>query len=407
MWLVNDTYKRRMSEAQSAGRVPTAEQQATHRAAVAAKLEASGKPENYVVAGNVARINVHGVLTAQPDLWAWFLDLPNTTYSDIATSVSLAENDPSVTEIVYDIESGGGTVDGLVDALATIDAGKKPARVESGLAASAGYWIASRAAAGSGKIIAKHELAEFGSIGVAVRMLKREDVFDIASTNAPNKRPDPSTEEGQAVIRGELDAVHDLFVKDVAEARGVDVEKVNSDFGQGGVFLAKEAKRRGMIDGVKSRPKAHRLTGGNPAASNNKADGEIAGADNRGKKMDINQLKSQHPDLYAAVRQEGFDAGVKQERIRVDAHLTLGEASGEMAYAINCTRDGSDVTAVVNAKHFAAVMKGREISAREEDDKSVKAATGDASAVDASEGDALGAQVVAIMRAKRAGGEAA
>lgn len=409
MWLVDQKYEQLFRDANAAGIVFSVEDKAQHKVA-ASQMRATSSPAGYRVEDGVAHIHVNGLLTKEPDIVAWFFDLPNTTYPDIAKAVATAEADSSVSRILYHFDSGGGSVDGLTIARDAIDGGVKPADAVASYSASASYWLMSRV---RGSITAEHSLAEFGSIGVAVQIFKSDRVYSITSTNAPNKRPDPATEEGKAAIRDVLDAIHDQFVADIADGRSraldrpITVETVNNTFGRGGTMLAEQAMRAGMIDAVKSRPKAQRLTGGNPAASNNKADGEIAGADNRGKKMDINQLKSQHPDLYAAVRQEGFDAGVKQERIRVDAHLTLGEASGEMAYAINCTRDGSDVTAVVNAKHFAAVMKGREISAREEDDKSVKAATGDASAVDASEDDALGAQVVAIMKAKRAGGEAA
>jgi ClpP class serine protease len=199
----------------------TAEQQAKFddfkRNAVARRERAreDGSPLALTVVGDQARVSVHGILTEAPDVYAWLFGEPNTLYSDIADAIIAAERNPSVRHVTFDIESGGGTVAGLRTATKAIAVMQKSRSVLSSFAASAAYWIASQI----GRIEAKHDLAEFGSIGVAVRSVKHPIVHDIASTNAPNKRPDPSTEEGKAAIRRELDAIHAVFVGDVAAGR--------------------------------------------------------------------------------------------------------------------------------------------------------------------------------------------
>lgn len=211
-----------------------------------------GTPLALTVAGDQARVSVRGMLTEVPDLWAWILGEPNTLYSDIAEAIAHAERDPKIRQVTFDIESGGGTVAGLRTATSAIRAMKKSRSVTSSFAASAAYWIAAEV----GRIEAKHDLSEFGSIGVAVRQVKLPVVHDIANTNAPNKRPDPTTEEGKAAIRRELDAIHQVFATDVAAGRSralgsvVTVEQVNAQFGQGGMLLAGEALRRKLIDGI-------------------------------------------------------------------------------------------------------------------------------------------------------------
>ncbi len=87
-----------------------------------------------------------------------------------------------------------------------------------------------------------------------------------------------------------------------------------------------------------------------PSTNSNKGD-EI---------MKISELQAQHPELYAQV----VGLGVNQERERVSAHLTMGEASGDMEMATKCINDGSEMSATVNAKYMAAHMKRTESNDR-------------------------------------------
>jgi ClpP class serine protease len=422
-WLISEDYKARIQTALAGKDLPTLEQIRAHREEAAAKRSAAGGPSNYRVEGNTAYISVTGLLTAEPDLWCEYFGLDNTTYPDIAESVARAEGDPTVKRVVYEISSGGGTVAGITDAVYAIDSARKPSSVVSDYAASAAYWIATRASVG-GKITATSPMASFGSIGVAVDVYAFAFVKQIASTDAPNKRPDVNTEEGRQAIREELDAIHDHFAGDVADARGVSRDKVNSDFGRGGMLLADAAKLAGMIDEVVARPAPARK--GNvdsallPKAENGSYEVpvtlaltmngkpssvaeverlaalsavvpglEVAILDGKSvakqppeeashkelKSMDLATLKASHPDLFKAVREEGITAGVAQERERVAAHLTLAEASGDQAYSLKCINDGTGITMTVQTTHMAAAMKRGAQSARDEDGKGVDEAT--------------------------------
>jgi len=94
--------------------------------------------------------------------------------------------------------------------------------------------------------------------------------------------------------------------------------------------------------------------------------------DNRIKKektMDINELKAKHPEIYAALIEEGHKQGVLAERDRVNAHLTLGNASGDTKTAFAAIEDGSVMTATIQAKYMAAGMNKRDMQDRVEDDK--------------------------------------
>ncbi len=74
--------------------------------------------------------------------------------------------------------------------------------------------------------------------------------YTLTSTDAPDKRPDIATEKGRDKYVEQLDALHAVFVRRVAEGRGLPEEKISSDFGKGGMLIAEEAMRVGMIDSV-------------------------------------------------------------------------------------------------------------------------------------------------------------
>lgn len=238
-----------------AGNRPSLERQHQHRLDVAAaRRENGGAPPNYRVVGSTAHIQINGLLTAESDVIAEWFGLANTTYPDIAEAVQRAEADSSVRSVMYQLNSGGGMVDGITLAIDAIDSARKSSSVVD-CSASAAYWLSTRAGIG-GSITALSKLTAVGSIGVAVDVWSSGFIRQIASTDAPNKRPNVDTDHGVAVIRAELDAIHD---HDVAAARGVSRSKVNTDFGRGGLLLAEAALTAGMIDAIRPRPEAARM----------------------------------------------------------------------------------------------------------------------------------------------------
>lgn len=96
-------------------------------------------------------------------------------------------------------------------------------------------------------------------------------------------------------------------------------------------------------------------TGGGSGPSNNSKKGDEI--------MKISELQAQHPELYAQV----VGLGVTQERERVTAHLTMGEASGDMTLAVASINDGSEMSATLNARYMAAQMKRLESNDRNEE----------------------------------------
>ena len=76
--------------------------------------------------------------------------------------------------------------------------------------------------------------------------------------------------------------------------------------------------------------------------------------------MDQEKEKAERAEeLSAAV-----ESGMKQERDRVVAHITLGQASGDMETAIEAIKSGEGITETIKAKHLGAEIKKRSIEAR-------------------------------------------
>ncbi len=85
--------------------------------------------------------------------------------------------------------------------------------------------------------------------------------------------------------------------------------------------------------------------------------------------MDLKTLQAQHPDVYTAAGQQGVD----QERVRVTAHLTMGEASGDNKTAFAAIKDGSEMTATLQATYMTAGMNRNDVANRQDDDADANA----------------------------------
>tara|TARA_R110002153_G_C13332612_1_gene498618 strand:- start:34472 stop:35623 length:1152 start_codon:yes stop_codon:yes gene_type:complete len=349
MWLLEASVRQAMEQAKQSGFMATVEQQIEYEARSISA--AGGGSRIMTVAGSTAEIAVKGVITKSPDIMAMLFGGGNTTYSDITTALAEASSNPAIKDITMAIDSPGGTVDGLFDTLAAIEATPKPVKaVVSNTAASAAYAIAAQA----DEIVATNKAARFGSVGIVATMGVDDSVVRITSTEAPKKAPDVSTDEGKAVVREELDALHEIFVDAIASGRGTTTDKINADFGQGATLLASEALKRGMIDSLMSADSTTTATSGNKQEAIN---------------MDLNTLKAQHSDVYAAAVQEG----VAQERDRVGAHLIMGQQAGAIETAIEACKDGSEMTSTLQATYMTAGMNRADVKAREEDDKGATA----------------------------------
>ena len=221
--------------------------------AVATKL---GRPlENtrtVSVRDGVAIIPVTGPIFPRANLFTQVSG--GTSVEVMARDFHAALDDPAVRAILLDVDSPGGQATGVNELANMIHAargGKPITAYVSGSAASGAYWIASAA----DQIVAD-ATAGLGSIGVVAgyRDTSEQDQkagvksVEIVSSQSPNKRLDPSTDEGRKQIQDRVDAIAEVFVSSVARNRSVDPGTVLREFGAGGILIGADAVNAGLAD---------------------------------------------------------------------------------------------------------------------------------------------------------------
>ena len=301
-------------------------------------------PELQLVDG-VAQIDVIGVLTKERDPDMAWMGIPNTAYNDIERLLGEAQA-KGASKAILRIDSPGGHVDGLYSAMQAISTtGLEVQAKVDGLAASAAYMLASQA----DTISATNELTLIGSVGVVTGVINLDFYKEITNRESPKKRPNVQTEEGVEAIQDELDDIYGILAERIAAGRGTTVEKVNANYGRGAVMSARSALTAKMIDSIESKQTAPKV--------------EAANLSQGVKVMDLKELKANHSELYSTI----FQAGVKAERDRVEAHLQLADSSGDLDTAKEAIKAGDGITDKVQAAHLSAQIKRQSIQLREQE----------------------------------------
>lgn len=254
--------------------------------------------------GDVAIIPIKGVLMPERNCassWnGW------TTCDALVQDIETAMEDPTVREIVFDVDSPGGYVTGVQETAEYIAAQRGRKRMTAhvgGACASGAYWLASAA-----DEIVTGITGEVGCIGVVTTYSRSKgDTKTFVSTQSPMKRPDVDSEEGAAAVQAVIDQLASVFIADVAKNRGVSEEKVVSDFGRGWVKVGCDAVNSGLADRVASfealmSELENKKTGGMKMAEP-KMELEIT----------AESLSVSHPEVYKAIAAEG--AAAERERI--------------------------------------------------------------------------------------------
>lgn len=273
-----------------------------------------------------------------------------TSTQELATDFQAALDDPKVKAIVFNVDSPGGEANGINELSDMIHAarGKKPIKAYGGgSVASGAYWVASAA-----DELVVDDTALVGSIGVVVEVLTREaregeKRWTITSRNAPNKRPDISTEEGRAEISKSIDALGDVFVAKVARNLGVDADKVPAMGDHGGLLVGAAAVKAGL---------AHRL------GSLETLIAELAGpASNTTRKLSMTIVKT------TAELQQALAAGTDPQTIQIAAPEQVDTAAvkSEAAKAERDRINGINALAVkgFESEISAAIENGSSIEA--------------------------------------------
>jgi ClpP class serine protease len=336
------------------------------------------------VVGDTAILAVRGALMQR---WNYAY----LSYDELREDIERALASPSVARILLSVQSPGGMVAGCDECAAAIAiaAGRKPmaAHIE-GMGASAAYWLATAA----GRVTAA-PTAVAGSIGAILSyvdltgILTRMGATDvtIASQQSPNKRHPAGSDAERAEYQPIIDSHAELFIRDVARARGVSRDEAIEGFGGGSIFTAVEAAARGMIDGVMTIEEA--LAGlsketGAARQSSEKGPDAAAGRKVQGEnRMNWSELTAagleQHrPDIAKAIR-EGAAASAEKaaadavaaERTRIAAirKASIDGDEAKITTAIEGGQSAADFAMAQIADHKA--RGGKLIEARIAADK--------------------------------------
>lgn len=241
----------------------------THDAAIEAlaKIEAyrsSGStepnlPPPYQILQGVAIVPVSGSLV--PGEFGPYASWYGVTgYGDITNAMVLASQDPAVTAILLDVNSGGGAVSGVTDAYDTVSkVGKlKPVHAYvSGMAASAAYWTIADAAS-----ITVAPTAVVGSIGTIITHMERskqlaEDGIGVTVVRSGEFKAlassvEPLSPEALKSLQELADATNKVFHANVADSRKMTTAKLEATAGLGREFVGQSAVDIGLADAAGS-----------------------------------------------------------------------------------------------------------------------------------------------------------
>ncbi|MDO8589974.1 MAG: signal peptide peptidase SppA [bacterium] len=204
---------------------------------------------------NVLAFSIKGYLSTYLPSQPEGQEVDVSSSEDIVYGILRAQNDPDIKAVMLSIDSPGG--DGVAGeeiarALKSLD--KPSVAVIRGIGASAAYW----AATGADKIYAS-KISDVGGIGVTASYLNESNknakdgytFVELSSakykdTGDPNK---PLTQEEKEILLSDVRKAHNVFVKDVATNRGLELKAVES-LANGLTYIGEDALKSGLIDEI-------------------------------------------------------------------------------------------------------------------------------------------------------------
>lgn len=239
------------------------------------------------IEGETAIIKVRGLLA--PDIGVDLVEFGLTGYDVIEHYLNYANSLPHITNIVLDIDSGGGFVQGVQRCAEKIKGSTKNiSTFVSGDMYSAAYWLGC-----STNRLTATPYSGIGSIGAYVEHFDRSAnlekqgivarIFRSGKWKGAFGADLPLTQEEQARLQQDIDLIADEFFTHVAKQRGL--SKATLAGFEGDTFTAEKALELGLIDQIEN---VNQTDGGEKMGSNVTADhGQTITS------ADIEQIKAQ------------------------------------------------------------------------------------------------------------------
>ena len=219
--------------------------------------------ERFAVSRGVAVVPIRGILT--PNMFMFERYMGWATYQGLEDTFGMLAANEEVAAIVPIFDTPGGMIIGLEGAAGAIAAAAKIKPVHAlvhPLCASAGYWLASQAsdiAATPGSLVGSIGTMRSGSSPVKVGSSGFK-YFDMRSSHAAAKNPDPATDDGMAEIQKTLDIAETAFHAAIAAGRNIPLADLpgrlsaTDDVKDGGrAYEVADAISRGLVDTAETR----------------------------------------------------------------------------------------------------------------------------------------------------------
>lgn len=208
--------------------------------------------------GTVALIPIIGIISHRMNMMGSISGPGGTSIQKLTSQFRAALDDGNCKAIVFDVDSPGGSVEGVMELASEIYAARKQKKIIAvcnSMACSAAYWLASSAS----EIVCTPS-GQAGSIGVYMvhqdesQALEKEGIkitlIKAGRFKTEGDSSQPLTDEAREGFQGKVDAYYGMFVKGVAQNRGSSQEKVRGGFGEGRSLLAQDALKAHLVDRV-------------------------------------------------------------------------------------------------------------------------------------------------------------
>lgn len=211
-----------------------------------------------VLGGGIAVVPVYGVIMQRADMLSEMSGATST--QNVSSALQAALADETVSSILLDIDSPGGSVFGvqeLADEIQAANAKKPVTAIANSLAASAAYWLGSQAS--------EFHVTPSGMVG-SIGVYAAHDDYSKALEDAGIKTTlvsagkfktegnpyEPLSPEGRDYMQSQIDGYYQAFTAGVARGRSAPIADVRSNMGQGRTLMASDAKAANMVDSVSS-----------------------------------------------------------------------------------------------------------------------------------------------------------
>jgi signal peptide peptidase SppA len=221
-------------------------------------MQAAAGKRNGAAPGSVGVIPITGIISHRMNMMSQISGAGGTSIEKLTAQFRQALGDTNCKAIVFDVDSPGGSVEGVMELASEIFNARKQkpiTAVVNSMACSAAYWLASAA----NEIVCTPS-GQAGSIGVYMTHQDESEalakdgikitVIKAGKYKTEGNPSEPLSDEARAAFQSKVDDYYGMFVKAVAQNRGTSQAAVRDGYGQGRSLLAAGALKEGLIDRV-------------------------------------------------------------------------------------------------------------------------------------------------------------